>query len=508
MQDKLKSLTALKKRINKAGWFKDTHLVYHGLGPVGAHMFQHFTPIAAIIGLYYGDEVRRFIEGECGTKVFSYEKLNGVRLNDCSDFYHNFLRDHGEEIAAYMSRYDGNICFAPFAPSDAIHEFIFTRAQGWHLLTNIKIAQDYFEFKSRLALEAAKIGIPMPPASRVFLFEDLDYKKLADEYETGFVIQTPLSQAGSGTEFIFSENDFQRVIEEKKKFMGERFGATPAKVTPFLSGPSPNCTGCVVNGAVAVSQPDIQIVGDPYFVKRPGQYIGSDFTVNAFNEEHKKLMFDVVKRVGNWMGSHGYRGNFGVDFLSTVDRENRIKDIYVSEVNARLVGESQYLADFQAMKDSVPLTFFHLAEWMGIREVTAQEIDEYNKSLPPLEGSALLLYTQEKGIFKAEGGISAGVYRCDDGKIKKVRDGYLLSQTKNSDEFVLSVGVPWDGLTLGHPLYGDFNIHLCYILTRESIVDPHNYRIVSEKWRKIADLVYKAMKLVPCEPRFLLKERN
>jgi hypothetical protein len=507
MANPLQSLTQLKKSIASRGWFRNKRLVYHGLGPVGAHMFYHFMPISAIIALYYGDEVRRYIEGEWGTKVFSYEEMNAVRLNDSTDYHTNFLRDHGKEIAAYMSTLGGDICLAPFAPSPAIHEFLFTYARDWHLLTNVKIVQDYFEYKARLALEAKTLGIPMPPESRVIPFGKLDYAELSERYDGGFVMQTPLASAGSGTEFVFSEADFERIVGIRKKQLGEAFAAMPVKVTQFLSGPSPNCTGCVVNGAVVVSQPDIQIVGDPYFVKRPGQYIGSDFTVRAFSPEQKALMFDVVKHVGRWMGEQGYRGNFGVDFLSTVDKDNRVKDIFVSEVNARLVGESQYLADFQAMVDSVPLTFFHLAEWMNIEEITPGEIEEYNDSLPDIQGSALTLYTKGKGIFKAAGGITAGIYRCENGKLIRVRDGYLLSQTKNSDEFVLSVGVPWEGLVLGHPRYGDCNVNICYILTRESIVDPHNFRVVSRKWRAIADLVYDSFKLTPCDARPLLKEK-
>ena len=89
-----------------------------------------------------------------------------------------------------------------------------------------------------------------------------------------------------------------------------------------------------------------------------------------------------------------------------------------------------------------------------------------------------------------------------------MRDGCLLSQVKSDDEFVLSVGVPWEGLVIGHPRYGDENISLCYILTRDSIVDPHNYRLVSAKWRGIADLVVASLGLAPCAPRELLKEKK
>ena len=508
MGSPLESLTSLRSRMARSGWFRDTSLVYHGLGPIGAHMFHHFMPVSTIIALYYGQEVEKYIEGEWGTRVFSYEKFNRVRLNNGTDFHNHFYRDYGDEIAAHINDLEGNICFVPFAPSPAIHEFLFKHPTKIRFLQNPKVVQNYFEYKARLAWEAGEIGIPMPPASRVFTFEELEYKRLADKYEGKFVTQIPLSASGSGTDFIFSEEDFLKMVELKRRQLGGAFGKAPVKVTPFLSGPSPNCTGCVVNGAVALSQPDIQVVGDPYFVKVPGQYIGSDFTVKAFTKEQKSLMFDVVRRIGEWLGTNGYRGNFGVDFLSTVDENNRVDEIFVSEVNARLVGESQYMADFQAMKDSVPLTFFHLAEWLGIKDITPEDIAAYNDSLPDLEGSALTLYTQEKGIFRAEGGLTSGIYRYEAGRLTRVRDGYLLSQTRAPDEFVITNGVPWEGLVIGHPRYGDYNVSLSYILTRDSIVDPGNYRIISAKWREIADRVGEAHGLVPCEPRPLLKERG
>ncbi|MCX6353717.1 MAG: hypothetical protein NTZ78_02290 [Candidatus Aureabacteria bacterium] len=504
----LESLRSLKKAIDTKGWFRDTRLVYQGLGPLGAHMFTHFLPVSCIISEYYGQEVQRYIEGEWGTKVFSYEKFTGVRHNESSSFNRYFYQDHGKEIAAALDALPGDVCIIPFSVTPGLEEFLFTQGSRYHLLQNTSIIQNYFDYKARLAWSAREIGIPIPPDSRVMLFGTLEYARLADEFPTGFVIQVPLSQAGGGTHFVFNEEEFQSIVAQNRKVLGLFFERTQVKITPFLSGPSLNCTGCVVNGTVALSQPDIQVVGDPYFVKTPGQYIGSDFSLNAFAPEHRQLILDITKRIGKWMGMHGYRGNFGVDFLSTVDRENRIADIYVSEVNARLVGESQYLADWQSMRDSVPLTFFHLAEWMSIDEITPAEIEAYNSSLPDLEGSALLLYTREKGTFRAKGGITSGIYRFVEEKLVRMRDGYLLSQTKGRDEFVITNGVPWEGLVLGHPRYGDYNVFICYILTRESIVEPHNWRVVNKRWREIADRVYEALTLVPCAPRTLPGEKK
>ena len=499
----LESLTVLKKLIGNRGWFRDKRIVYQGFGPLAAHMFHHFLPISCVVSEYYGQESQKYVEGEWGTKVFSYEKWAGVRHTESKFFNKYFYKDRGEEITAFLSGLSGDICFIPFATTPGLDSFLFHRGSRYHLLQNPTIIQNYFDYKARLAWSSREIGIPLPPDSQVTFFSLLDYRRLADEYETGFVVQIPLSQAGGGTSFVFSEEDFRRVTEENREALGESFDKTQVKITPFLSGPSLNCTGCVVNGAVALSQPDIQIVGDPYFVRTPGQYIGSDFALNAIDAEQKRLILDITRKIGTWMGDRGYRGNFGVDFLSTVDGRNRVKEIYVSEVNARLVGESQYLADWQSMEDSVPLTFFHLAEWMDIDEITPGDIEAYNSSLTDLRGSALLLYTREKGTFSAEGGITSGIYRFLDGELVRERDGYLLSQTRSDDEFVITNGVPWDGLVIGHPRYGDSSVFLCYILARESIVEPGNWRIVNRKWRGIADRVYEALDLRPCPPRRL-----
>ncbi len=507
MTNPLRSLSALKKLSARRGWFRGLDLVFQGFGPLAAHMFTHFASVPVTVTEYDGEEAEKYIERGWGTKVFSYERFTGVRHCQSSFFNRRFYQDHEREILAALRRLRGEVCFVPFASTPSLARFLFSPGERFRHLQNSSIVQNYFDYKARLAWNARAIGIPMPPAARVARFGDLEYAELADRFPDGFVLQTPLSQAGGGTLFVFSGEDFERVVEENRRTLLEFFDRTEVKITPYLAGPSLNCSGCVVNGAVAVSEPDIQIVGDPYFVQTPGQYIGSDFARNEIPAPHRRLIFDVMRKVGAWMGNQGYRGNFGVDFLTTVDRGNRIRDVYVSEVNARLVGELQYMADWQAMEDCVPLTFFHLAAWLRIGEFGKREIESYNRSLPPLKGSALLLYTREKGTLTPRGNLTTGIYRCRDGKLERVRDGYLLSETRSDDEFVVTNGIPRPGTVVGHPRHGDSGVFLCYVVARESIVDPGNWRRVNLKWRGIADLVYRAIGLVPCPPRALPGEK-
>ncbi|MDI6756718.1 MAG: hypothetical protein QME32_01705 [Endomicrobiia bacterium] len=491
----IESLRRLKKSAPSGGWFKGIRIIYQGFGAMSADMFRHFADVTAVVSFYYGEDVSTHVEKRWGTKVFSYEKKKKVRHNSVGIFNDYFYSDHGNEILRFFSRLDGKIAFVPFATTKALQDFLFEKGRGMHLFQNPVIVQNYFDYKARLAWRAAEIGIPMPPDSMISFFGKLDYKELSGRYG-GFVIQIPISQAGGGTDFIHTRDDFKKIIEMRKNLLGGAFDKTPVKITRYLAGPSLNCTGCVVEGSVVLSQPDIQIVGDPTITSNPAQYIGSDFSLNAFSPEHKRQMLDITERIGLWMGRNGYRGNFGVDFLSTLDGAGNLDEIYVSEVNARLVGESQYLADFQGMKDQVPLTFFHLAEFAGI-DVDPRFVKSYNENMPRLEGSAIMVFSEGKGIFRAAENLKSGVYKIVGGKLTRLRDGLTLSDTKSREEFVVTNGVPWKGLTIGHPKYGDEDVCLCYLMTRESIVDPKNWKRINEKWKDAINLVREAMKLVP-----------
>ncbi len=502
MTNPLESLSTLKRIAGQRGWFRNRSVVYNGLGPLGAHMFQHFLPIAAVIAEYYGEEVPRHIEEAWGTPVFSYEKHKRVRHGTSSLFINHFYSDHETSILAALDRPGEEVFMIPFQPNQPLLDFLFKKAPRLQFLQNTCVIQNYFEDKTMLAWKADEIGIPMPPQAKLMPFSKASWKEMSQEYPGGFVIQIPHSQHGGGTDFVFKEEDLAKVIAEKKTMLGKAFDRTTIKVTPYLAGPSLNCTGCVVNGAVALSPPDIQIVGDPRLVENPAMYIGSDFSRQGLTAGERQEVMDITRRIGQWLGSNGYRGNFGVDFLTTVDADFKLKEIYVSEINARLVGESQYMADFEAMKDIVPLTFFHLAEYLEL-DVTAAEIDEYNRNLPDVEGSAVIIYTNEKGTWQAKGGLTSGVYVFENGTPKRLRDGWTLSDTKNDDEFVITNGVPWGDLVIGHPRYGDECIPLLYIMTRKSIVDPRNWRILSDEWLGAVKKVRAAVGLERCEYRSL-----
>lgn len=512
--NRLESISALRKDARTAREVSGWNVLYHGFGPLAAQMFAPFLPVGVVVCAFDGAEVDEFARAPrprgLGAKVFTYERTKGVRHGAVHLFEEYFYRDHEDEIAAAVAALSGRTVAVPFASSESIEEFLFRRTPDVLLGQNPVVVRRFFEDKMRLAAHHREMDVPLPEAARIALLGDLAFAPLAEAYPSGFVLQVAFSQHGAGTEFVFSEADFDRIVGGMRTAMGEAFERTQVKITPYLDGPSLNCTGVVVRGGVALSPPDVQIVGDPRFVSVRGQYIGSDFSY-PLGEGEREEVLRITDRVGRWLGAHGYRGNFGVDFLTRLGRDGRIAGIYASEINARLVGESQYMADFEAMADTVPLIWFHLAEFLRW-EITAAEIEAYNRALRPVRGAALILYTREKGIFTATGDLRPGVYRIPAdparGPLERLRDGWTLSDTRTDGEFVVTNGVPWtdqDGrrLVIGHPRFGDSEIPLCYLMTRESVLDPADPRRVSAKWVEISRLVERAVGLTPAPPRSL-----
>lgn len=499
----LDSLSALKKESARRGWFRNKRFIYYGGSGLDSHMLSHFLPVSMVICDDDGDDIRDGIEKTWGAKIFSYERYKRVRPGSSDAFDNYFLKDHGDEVLKALEESNGkDICFVAFNTTLDLQEFLFQKGRKFHLLQNPVIVQNYFDYKARLAWRAEQLGIPIPPESSLGFFGNIEYRQLADKYDGAFVVQVPLSAAGHGTDIIRSDEDFRRMVEEKKEMLGASFAQTQVKITRFLSGPSFNCTGSICNGEIVLSPPCIQIVGDPSVTTNPTQYSGSDFSLRGMPPELRKQVLEIMIRVGRWMGNNCYRGNFGVDFLTTVDGRGRPDAVYVSEINARLVGESQYMADFEAMRDIVPLSFFHVAEFLGI-DIPAEDIRRYNESLTDVEGSNIIVCNNRKGIFRSPGTLKAGRYVLRNGIPERRGPGVSLSESKSSDEFVVTSGVPWEDLVLGHPRYGDVNVPVFCIQTRESVMDPNDWRVLNAKWRGIVNTVRDALGLTPCPPRSL-----
>ncbi len=500
----LAGLTALKKEASRRSWFRNKRFVYYGGSGLDSHMLSHFLNVSMVICDDDGDDIRRGIDEGWGAKVFSYERGKRVRPGSSDAFDLYFLKDHQEEISRAIAGWgdEKNVCFVAFNSTLDLQEFLFHKERNFHLLQNPVIVQNYFDYKARLAWRADQLGIPIPPESSLGFFAGIRYRELADKYEGAFVVQVPLSAAGHGTDIIRSEDDFNRMIEEKRGMLGSHFPNTQVKITRFLPGPSLNCTASICNGEIVLSQPCVQIVGDPAVTTSPTQYSGSDFSLRGIAPELKSRILDIMVRVGRWMGNNCYRGNFGIDFLTTLDSRGVPDTVYVSEINARLVGESQYLADFQAMKNMVPLSFFHVAEFLKL-DISQEDIRRYNADLPEIEGSNIIVCNNQKGIFRCPGTLKAGRYGCRDGRLVYKGFALSLSESRDTDEFVVTSGVPWEDLVLGHPRYGDLNVPVFCLQTRESVMDPADWRILSPKWRDTVTMVRDALGLTPCPPRSL-----
>ncbi|MBI4178951.1 hypothetical protein HY522_05990 [bacterium] len=498
----LRSLSALKKIAHQRRWFQGKRFVYYGATACDSHMLSHFLPVSAVICDDDGDEVRTIIENAWGAKVFSYERKKRVRHGDPEPFEMFFLHDEGDRIMKCIGEWDDDVCFVPFSTTPDLQEFLFHKGRHLRLLQNPVIVQNYFDYKARLAWRAAKLGIPIPPESSLGFLGSLNYEELTQKYGGAFVVQVPLSSAGMGTDIIRSKVDFDNMVAEKQEMLEDRFDRTQVKITRFLPGPPLNCTASICNGEIVLSPPCVQIVGEPALTPVQTQHSGSDFSLRGIPPEIRKQMIDTMIKVGRWMGGNCYRGNFGIDFLTTTDKSGVPDAVFVSEINARLVSESQYMADFEAMRDVVPLSFFHVAEFMNY-EIRPEDILRYNEALPEIEGSNLIVCTLEEGIFRCPGTLKAGRYVWRDNAPLWIGPGISLSDTKNSEEFVVTSGVPCEDLVIGHPRYGYLDIPLFNVMSRESVLDPNDWKRLNPKWQSIIHALRNAVALAPCPPRSL-----
>lgn len=283
-----------------------------------------------------------------------------------------------------------------------------------------------------------ELRLPLPLTEMISL-KHQDYSRLAKKFGKKFVVHLPHGDQGSGTFFCNCSDDFLEVRN--------LFSNLQADISSFVDGSSFNMHAVIIDFQNTVevipSQPSLQIVGVKGLSRRDTIWSGNDFSsiADILNKSAIEEMARQIKAIGKWMGSLGWRGIFGVDFV----RDNS-GVFFPLDINARFQGSTQVLVEGCLKEGLIPITVLHV--WQFIKHpISSSFLDQMKEQLHiPISGSLLVphnLCTHRQKIRKV---ISPGVYSVEKGNVSFERKGYKLSDCRaDCTEFVITSGTPAKG---------------------------------------------------------------
>lgn len=238
-------------------------------------------------------------------------------------------------------------CVFTYRPSALVSALHFARRRHVSYLGMFKDHQAAFEHKP--FVECAVEGLGVPTLGWRYVADE-DQLETEEVFRTGAVMLRR-SRSSGGTGLVRVESLDEAV---------EQWPAEPdafVSVAPYVSGGLPlNVGGVVWKDGVTLHPSSVQLIGIPGCTTRPFGYCGNDFdAVSRLDREVLERVDEYSRRIGRWLGSIGYRGAFGIDFL--------VKDgvPLFTEVNPRLQGSTHASCQIAVDADQSCILLDHLA---------------------------------------------------------------------------------------------------------------------------------------------------
>lgn len=239
-----------------------------------------------------------------------------------------------------------------YRPSTFISAICFARQDRCQYLGMFKDHQSAFEHKPWVESSIAPLGLARVPWTYAAVEDLPDVLRLLKRGPV--MLRRSRSSGGVG---------LTRVDEPAQLLtLWPAEAGAYVSVAPFISGGVPvNVGGVVWRDGVTVHHASVQLIGVEGCTNRPFGYCGNDF--GAIRNVEPKTLDQIdanVQAIGAWLGSMGFRGAFGVDFL--------VKDdvpLFV-EVNPRFQGSTAASCRLSVEQEESCLITEHLAANFGL----------------------------------------------------------------------------------------------------------------------------------------------
>ncbi len=239
----------------------------------------------------------------------------------------------------------------------------FTRSDvsAGHLFAD---SQRVFEHKPWVERELGRIGVKTLDWS---YFRDAEASRMHQTIEEfgRIVVRSTFSAGGAGLRLVESTAKLQEAIPAHD----DGFVA----YSPYLQDALPlNLNACVyANGQVRGFHLSVQLIGIEACTDLPFGFCGNDFASAALLDSRLLLEAELItNRVGQWAFGHGYRGQFGLDFLL------HDGELLVAEINPRFQASS-YLSEGLAEAQDLSGPYLeHLASFLELPPPSMTELPD------------------------------------------------------------------------------------------------------------------------------------
>jgi hypothetical protein len=441
------------------------------LCPIGAMLCIDDSPSYSIIA------------SRNGTRFLSLESRTRWRSVDRQSTIEEVAPSVGNDIVELLHGSPENWTAVAATPSPALVQLC--ARMGITCISSPPQLCDWLNNKVNFLSALAEVGLPQLNGRWVRL-SDTSYAELETEIGTSLVAQRPRGCTGSGTFFIGSAEDYARVVGE--------CGDALMRVAADVGDLSLNINAIATEKGTAVGYPSVQLAGVPPLCRRRGQYCGNDYAATAGVEP--KIVHDVVEqtaRIGQWLASLGYRGQFGLDFVV----ENGSNQAYAVDLNPRWQGSTWLLGHAQAALGRLPLPAAELAYRVG--SLSAAEVLRHSDDfLLPVSASQFVVRSYEPGWSTIGSEFEPRSYSFSDG----VGQPWPKQRARNpGDGEFMVVGLPQPSLRM------EAGAHMLRVCSRGPVYDPVRTRLVARAENALRQL-YASLTLTAAEPPILDNSRR
>ncbi len=313
----------------------------------------------------------------------------------------------------------------------------------WNLLANppelrLTIGKRPFFKKMAAELDLRQVSGDIHP---IEVIHKKGYEEWCYLLGPDFVVQLPEIERGGGrgTFFIRSVENYQQL---QNRLSENRWRNTPLEsvsIHELLNGIPASMVICVTRHGTLASSLQRQLLDLPCCgnFAEDGVFCGHAWGASPGSEAARNSAFEQACRMGDFLGTLGYKGILGIDFIV---HETQGK-AWPIEINPRLTGALPMLSLLHLQSGTIPLEVFHMLEFLEIPyRIDREALNRCYAGV--VEGSHLLVFQPPDLKNRGNVPLRPGLYENDlsNGGSRFLMETLEYGDIQNENQFILSDG--------------------------------------------------------------------